>query len=233
MNLRIVCTASDPSLYSGYVDWLRSFHVSVDVTYVTEKQCVADALADAHGLLLPGGVDPEPSLYGRADALPLCTVDAERDALELEAIEIAVRKEVPMLGICRGLQIAAVAFGGVLIPDLPSVGVDGHHRLHDADRQHEVLIDSDSMLAAISEERCAMVNSAHHQGVESVPPRLRVSARSADGLAEALEWAQPVGKPFLLLVHWHPERLPRGHALSDCIGQAFLNACEEKRIRER
>jgi putative glutamine amidotransferase len=231
MKLRIVCTVTDSSLYGGYVDWLRSLREDVDVIFLTGKERIAPTLSDAHGLLLPGGVDPEPSLYGRADALDICTVDHDRDALELGAITFAVEKEVPILGICRGLQIATVAFGGVLIPDLPSVGFSGHHRLDNADRQHEVLLDPDSMLAAISGERCAIVNSAHHQGVESVPPRLRVTARSADGLPEALEWAQPEGKPFLLLVHWHPERLPAGHALSDCIGRAFLDACEERRLK--
>ncbi|MCZ7556844.1 MAG: gamma-glutamyl-gamma-aminobutyrate hydrolase family protein [Bacteroidia bacterium] len=231
MMLRIVCTVLDPSLYSGYGDWLRSLRDAVGVTFVTRREDVAEALADAHGLLLPGGGDPAPALYGRADALPLCNVDQDRDALELEAIEIAIRKEIPILGICRGLQIATVALGGVLIPDLPGAGYDGHHRLDKTDRQHEVHIDPDSMLATLSGEQFAIVNSAHHQGVEQIPPRLRVTARSADGLPEALEWAQPDGKPFLLLVHWHPERLPQGHALKDSIGQAFLDACKERLLK--
>ncbi len=221
----VACTAPDPSQYGNYVTWLRSLKDAVDIRFVSNETELEAVMPIADGLLLPGGVDPEPALYGRADARELCTVDDARDRLELSAIETAVHRRLPILGICRGLQIATVAFGGTLIPDLQTEGYDGHHRLGPEDRKHDVLIEADSMLAAISGERNGIVNSAHHQGVERIPPRLRVVARSADGLPEALEWSQPEGKPFLLLLHWHPERLPDGHPLKDCIGRAFLDAC--------
>ncbi len=227
----IACTTTDPSQHGNYVTWLRSLRKDVDIRFVTNEGEAEETMAVAEGLLLPGGVDPDPSLYGREDARNLCEVHAQRDAIELLSIKIAVERGLPILGICRGLQIATVAFGGTLIPDLPSVGYDGHHRLGNNDRLHEIVIERDTLLEAISGERTGTVNSAHHQGVELIPPRFAVSARSADGLPEALEWAQPLGKPFLLLLHWHPERLPAGFPLKDCIGNAFLSACAENSMR--
>jgi putative glutamine amidotransferase len=224
----IACTTTDPSQHGNYVTWLRSLRGDVDLRFITSVATAPSIMAEADGLLLPGGVDPDPSLYGREDARALCNVEAERDAIEWLSIRIAVDRGLPILGICRGLQIATVAFGGTLIPDLPTAGYDGHHRLGSDDRLHEIVIERDSVLEAISGERGGLVNSAHHQGVEIIPPRFAVSARSTDGLPEALEWAQPLGKPFLLLLHWHPERLPAGHPLKDCIGNAFLSACGEK-----
>jgi putative glutamine amidotransferase len=220
----VLCTVVDPALHGNYLRWMRQIAPDVDLRFVTSVTDVDALLPEADGLLLPGGGDPAPELYGKPEAAALCAVEPGRDALELHAIEQAVRHSLPVLGICRGLQIATVAFGGTLIPDLPSAGFDGHHRLEGADRVHELRIDTDSLLADITGERDLAVNSAHHQGVDRVPARLRVSARSADGLPEALEWAQPAGKPFLLLVHWHPERLEFSHPASASLGAAFARA---------
>lgn len=220
----VLCTVVDPVLHGNYVRWMQHVAADVDVRFVTSVTEFDALLPEADGLLLPGGGDPAPELYGMPEAASMCAVEPGRDALELHAIEQAVRHSLPLLGICRGLQIATVAFGGSLIPDLPTAGFDGHHRLEGADRIHELRIDADSLLADITGERDLAVNSAHHQGVDRIPARLRVSARSADGLPEALEWAQPAGKPFLLLVHWHPERLTFSHPASASLGAAFAHA---------
>ena len=223
----IVITSTRPEEHGNYDRWLRRLAPGVDLRYCTSEADVDDALPDAGGLLLPGGGDPDPVLYGKPEAAALCSIDAERDALELRAIRVAVERGLPMLGICRGLQIMNVALGGTLIADLPSSGYDEHHRLTGEDRVHDVHIEPGSMLHGITGEGLAWVNSAHHQGIDAVAPRLAVTARSADGLPEALEWRQPAGKPFLLCVHWHPERLPDTHPLADPIGRAFLSALSE------
>jgi putative glutamine amidotransferase len=175
-------------------------------------------------LLLPGGGDPDPLLYGKPELRSFCTIDDRRDALELAAIRAAIESGFPILGICRGLQILNVALGGTLIADLPSSGYDMHHRLAGDDRIHDISIDAGTLLERITGEARGWVNSAHHQGVDIVAPRLTVSARSSDGLPEALEWKSPKGKPFLLALHWHPERLPDDHPLVDPIGRGFLDA---------
>lgn len=222
--MRIVITSTDPSQHENYVRWLRRLIPDLELVFLLPGMPVEETVASADGLLLPGGGDPDPELYGKPELRPLCRIDAARDALEFAAIRAAVTQALPMLGICRGLQVSNAAFGGTLIADLPTAGFDGHHYL-DADRVHEVVILPGTLLSEITGESGGWVNSAHHQGVDIVAPRLAVAARSHDGVIEALEWAQPAGKPFLLLVHWHPERLPESHPLADSLGRAFLGAC--------
>ena len=220
----ILITSTDPEQHGNYTRWLRRLDPSADLSFVESARDVPAAFSDARGLLLPGGGDPDPALYGRPDLLPFCDVDAERDRLEFAAIHHAVEQGVPILGICRGLQIMNVALGGTLIADLPMNGYEMHHRVSDGDRLHEIRIETNSLLHETSGSEGAIVNSAHHQGVDIVAPRLAVSARSIDGLPEALEWRSRDGNPFLLLLHWHPERLPDEHPLADSIGRAFLEA---------
>lgn len=221
--MRLVLTSTDPPSHENYLRWLRRLNPDIDILFLTPGMDVPATLDAAHGILLPGGGDPDPALYGKPELRSLCRIDAERDALEFEAIRVAFAVGLPMLGICRGLQVTNVALGGTLIADLPTAGFDEHHWL-EGDRVHDLTILPGTGLSEITGEGVAWVNSAHHQGVDIVAPRLAVSARSHDGVIEALEWAQPVGKPFLLLVHWHPERLPASHPLSDSIGLAFLAA---------
>lgn len=220
----ILITSTNPDQHRNYTRWLHNLDPAADLRFVHSAEELPPAFADAGGLLLPGGGDPDPARYGRPDLLPYCDVDDERDRLEFAAIRRAVELALPILGICRGLQVMNVALGGTLIADLSILGYELHHRTRDADRLHDVRIDSDSLLHHITGSDGAIVNSAHHQGVDIVAPRLTVTARSIDGLPEALEWRSRDRNPFLLLLHWHPERLPGGHPLADSIGQAFLQA---------
>lgn len=221
--MRLVITSTDPPSHENYVRWLRRLDPDIDILFLTPGMDVSATLAAARGLLLPGGGDPDPALYGKPELRPLCRIDAARDALEFEAIRVAIERRLPILGICRGLQVTNVALGGTLVADLPTAGFDGHHWL-EGDRVHDLVILPSTGLSEITGEGAAWVNSAHHQGADIVAPRLAVSARSQDGVIETLEWAQPDGKSFLLLVHWHPERLPESHPMGDSIGRAFLEA---------
>lgn len=220
----ILITSTGPDQHRNYTRWLQRLDPTVDIRFVQSAEDVPAAFADAGGLLLPGGGDPDPAHYGRPDLLPYCDVEEDRDRLEFAAIRRAVEHALPILGICRGLQVMNVALGGTLIVDLSMSGYESHHRMRDKDRLHNVRIDSDSLLHHITGSDGAIVNSAHHQGVDIVAPRLTVTARSNDGLPEALEWRSRDRNPFLLLLHWHPERLPGGHPLADSIGRAFLQA---------
>jgi putative glutamine amidotransferase len=225
----IIITSSNPAQHENYVRWLRRLHPSADIRFILPEHAIDTTLSAAGGILLPGGGDPDPALYGHPELLPFCTVDAERDRLEFAVIRWGVEHELPILGICRGLQVMNVAMGGSLIADLPTAGYDIHHRNGDEDRVHDIDIAKGSFLHRITDSGGGAVNSGHHQGVDIVAPRLGVSARSEDGLPEALEWNHPEDRPFLLLLHWHPERLPEGHPLSDSIGRAFLAASHVKR----
>lgn len=177
------------------------------------------------GLLLTGGADVEPSRYGEEQRAGNLKIDPERDRLDFPLLDRAIQAQVPILAICRGLQVVNVAFGGTLYQDLlQDQATDRSHRENDrAALVHEVeVVDSSSLLSRLIPTPCA-VNSLHHQAARTQSSRLRVTARSiGDGLIEGLEPA--FSYPWLLAVQWHPEELlhdPRQRRLFE----AFVNAC--------
>lgn len=168
---------------------------------------LADALLERlDGLLLSGGVDVDPELYGRPRHPKLGRVDRERDLFELALTRVALRRELPVLAICRGLQLLNVACRGTLIQDIPSE-LNGNVT-HDAPgrrtrRSHAVELTSGSRLSAILGPGPLAVNSFHHQAIDELGEGLRVSARCpGDGLIEAVEMPD---RPFVVAVQWHPE----------------------------
>lgn len=177
----------------------------------------AEAYLDlADGLLLIGGDDVDPSLYGAEPHPALGAVDLARDRFELALLRVAMARDLPTLGVCRGVQVMNVALGGTLWQDLPSEfsGALAHAGAYDA--SHDVDVVPGSRLAAIlgigssgaGGARVA-VNSHHHQALRRVAPTLAVTARSPDGVVEASELPS---QRFFVGVQWHPERLPDAEA---------------------
>ena len=156
------------------------------------------ALAD--GLLLSGGGDVDPSFYGE-ERHPLCGEASKlRDEMEIALCQKAVKKGIPVLGICRGVQVMNVALGGTLYQHIEN------HTRHDLPREpvHTAAIEKGTRLYAILGKESAGVNSRHHQALKDVAQGLIVSARAEDGTAEAAEMP---GDYFFLGVQWHPEGL--------------------------
>lgn len=166
-----------------------------------------EVLEHLQGLLLSGGVDLDPSHYGE-DPLPgLGKVTPERDAFELALARRALAAGVPVLGICRGVQVLNVAAGGTLFQDLGSQLEKVLKHRQEAPRWHEshaVRLDPSSRMAAILGVTEARVNSFHHQAVRVVAPGLRAVAWAPDGVIEAVE---SVDGGFALGVQWHPEEM--------------------------
>jgi len=158
----------------------------------------------ADGLLLSGGVDVDPALYGAQPQVDLGAVDRERDVLELALYRAFRASKKPILGICRGIQLVNVAEGGTLHQHLPAVPGTQQHR--QADRigapLHAVTLESDSRLAVALGRAEVRTNSYHHQALDRLGDGLRAVGRSADGVVEALEGRDGA---FLLAVQWHPE----------------------------
>jgi putative glutamine amidotransferase len=168
----------------------------------------ARALDGADGLLLTGGEDMDPALYGAQPSPHLNPPSRERDLFELALFAVARQRELPVLGICRGIQLINVGLGGTLYQDLPSErpGPVAHDAgtARDA-RSHGVELKPGSRAAAALGGTSFTVNSFHHQAVDRLADGLIASGWSADGLIEAVE--SPADAPWLLAVQWHPEEM--------------------------
>jgi putative glutamine amidotransferase len=199
-----------------------------------DRRYVASVLERCDGVLLSGGEDLQPELY--SPGLPpglratVKLVEPERDAFELLLIAEVFRQQKPLFAICRGHQILNVALGGTLFVDLPSQRPDavGHRRL---DRKYDPVHDVDllpgSRLATLLRARQVGVNSTHHQAVDQLAGLLAATARSPDGLVEAMELApaHAGALPWLLSVQFHPERLVPAHRRFRALFRDFVRAC--------
>lgn len=193
------------SLHRGYVDVFWEIGAVPIVLGPARSQAqrdryVAEALA-CDGICVSGGGDVDPSCYGTESQVSLMDVDGDRDLCEITVVSEAIRCGRRLLGICRGIQVLAVAAGGSLLQDLPAAGYEGHWQ---EDRQHEAVHEVEAepgSLAARVLGTASGVNSIHHQAVASPGRGMVVTAWSADGVIEAIEG------PGALGVQWHPERL--------------------------
>lgn len=194
-----------------YEDWIRKFDNRAEVIKLSYSFNNFSEAEKCDGFLLSGGHDVHPRFYNKPDYLELLDpkeIDAHRDEFELKVMDYSQRKQKPLLGICRGLQLANVYFGGTLVPDIfLHLNVEGHNDEEDGDLLHRVLVEEQTMLNKIVEEKTGEVNSSHHQSADKIGERLRVNALSEDGVVEGLEWQDAQNKPALLLVQWHPERM--------------------------
>lgn len=183
------------------------------------------ALSLCNGVLFTGGQDVNPAIYGQ-DRLPVCgEISAERDGEERYLLKRCIERDIPLLGICRGIQFINAALGGTLFQDLPAQHAGGvnHCMTPPYDRPvHRVTFPVGSPLAAIVGRDCAQVNSYHHQAVKDLAPRLRVSAVSEDGLTEGVYLPEA---RFLHAVQWHPEFDYMVNADSRAIFSAFVKSC--------
>jgi putative glutamine amidotransferase len=164
---------------------------------------VAETVATLDGLVLSGGIDVDPALYG-AERHPVTDpAQRRRDDGELALLAAALERDLPTLAVCRGFQLLNVLRGGDLIQHLPErVGHEGHRERHGAFSEHPVDVASGTRLAEILGERHEAVRSSHHQGVARIGEGLVETAWAADGTVEGLE--DPAAR-FLVGVLWHPE----------------------------
>jgi putative glutamine amidotransferase len=208
--------------YDQYVKWIRAVDPKVEIirlSYTTERDLGEQRL---DGLLLTGGGDVDPTLYGSPDpARASKGVNRNRDKFEFEMIRQALEDELPILGVCRGMQVVNVALGGTLHVDLESKGYDDHAGAEGKPVRHAIDIEANSLLSGLAGGLEQEVNSFHHQAVEGLGKGLMAVAHSTDGVVEAVEWSLKEGMPFLLLVQWHPERMD-GNLFSTNLAKIFL-----------
>ncbi len=157
-----------------------------------------------HGIIFAGGGDLDPAWYHGEQHGAIAEIDRERDRFELALAKKVLHRSLPVLGICRGMQLLNVASGGTLMEDIPDrVGSQVVHREGDeGDARHPVEIDPKSRLAEILGSDPLETLSKHHQAVDKVPRVWRITARAADGVIEAMEHCT---QPWMIAVQWHPE----------------------------
>jgi putative glutamine amidotransferase len=214
-----ICTALERAQWSvwdqpalllprNYVDAIhRSRGLAVMIPpdpVLTENPGEALDLID--GLLVAGGADIDPAAYGQDVHSETVGTVPERDACEIALVRAAIEREMPVLGICRGMQLINVARGGTLLQHLPErLGHEEHRRVPGSfdGADHDVELSQGTLAMRVVGESRHATKSHHHQGIDRLGDGLQVSGTSAlDGLPEAIELP---GRPFVLGVQWHPE----------------------------
>jgi putative glutamine amidotransferase len=214
-------------------DYIESIkRVGADTRLLDFGAAPADAFQDLDGLLLTGDEDVDPARYGEALHPATGPINPRRDDFEVELITRAVAAGLPILGICRGVQVLNVACGGDLIQDI-SGQVPGALN-HKATKQrieiaHDVWVTRGSRLWTVLEERLGQddvcpVNSRHHQSVRRLADHFEISATAPDGVIEAIE--RP-SHPFCIGVQWHPENFWRTGEFR-ALFEAFIEACQRR-----
>jgi putative glutamine amidotransferase len=228
--LRIAVSKASPN----YINWLKKGDslVIIKNLYSLPLDSAVKELRQCSGLLLTGGEDVQPDLYGKENEIGFCgETDPHRDTLEITLIRTALQLKIPILGICRGEQIINIALGGTLIVDIPSyqlqaAGQVGRVVVHQMEDYmhcfHPVTILHNTILYSIVKTDTGTVTSNHHQAVEIPSPDLQISAQAPDGITEGVEWKQPQDKSFLIGVQWHPERMDTANALSGRLLKQFI-----------
>src|SRR5690625_2067967 len=224
------------ALYALYVEVLeRHGLASYLLTQAHDRSSIEAILDRCNGLVLSGGEDIEPERYGEERREGLGMTNPARDEMELEALTLALERELPILGICRGCQLINVYLGGTLYQDLTLEKPSPVRHLQEEPwevRTHRVSVEPDSRLAEIVVSDNLVINSFHHQGVKELATGLRDVAHAADGTIEAIEWDDD-SKPWLLGVQWHPERHEATAPVTDSDRRIFEAFGREVEARAR
>lgn len=208
----------------------RAGALAVAIPATERLESIPDYCNLLDGLLLVGGEDIHPQLYGEP-LDPRCRPQMpRRDQFEAILLQEAHRLKIPVFGICRGMQLMNIAFGGTLHQDLslqPDAGNHGQQGENDFATSHTVEIVPGTLLHAIVGRSTITTNTSHHQGVKSLGKSLRVSARATDGVIEAIE-----GEGFTLGVQWHPEAWSYDET-SRRLFESFVAAADNHRQENR
>ncbi len=229
---------------STHQTWLRNSIkndnvVCVNMYAINSIDSFKMMLKKADGIIISGGEDVNPALYGKQKELNRCgKINPHRDSLEFLLIKFAINKKIPLLGICRGHQILNVSQGGTLIIDIPKdVGSDFIHRdsreryrNNSTSVFHKIYIEKGSYLYNIVKVDSGYAYSNHHQAVEKVANKFKVSSFASDKVAESIEPIDTLQHPFILGIQWHPEATDVKNPLSGTIARKFMNKVKQHHI---
>ena len=210
--------------HNNYLQWLKG-NDDIELVTLSKDNSNDGIIKNLDGMVMSGGVDIHPKYYngntGYANAPE--QYDEKRDVYEMAVFTISQQNNIPLLGVCRGMQLVNCILGGTLIQD---IGSDANkiHRFQQNDKAHGVNIEAGTLLNEIAQLERGVVNSAHHQALNVVGNGLQINSISDDGITEGLEWADKSNKSFLLCIQWHPERMYK---------LGLQNSTLSKNIRDR
>lgn len=222
MSKKVVIGITDCEKYPNYEKWIVA-ESDVEIVHLGSQFLNLDEVKKCNGVLLTGGDDIHPRFYGNQETqyphAPKNFVE-ERDEFEIQVFKRAQENNLPVLGICRGLQLINCVLGGTLKQDLGELN-KVHRRILKDDKVHPIKIGPATLLKSVSKVDQGDVNSSHHQAIDRLGDRLKINCQADDGIIEGIE--SSVATPFLLAVQWHPERmLDQNSPLSNSLKRVFL-----------
>jgi len=215
-----------------YSDWIiQEGGIPLIIPYTKKIEVIEHYTQILDGVLLSGGGDIDPTLFGEEPHPHLGSITPERDQLEMNLSCAMLDQDKPILAICRGSQILNVAAGGSMYQDLQKQYTYAPLIQHDQvaptwHESHTILIKPDSLLNKVLLVDQCKTNSFHHQAIKDPAPSFQVVAHSRDGVVEAIE---STIHSYVLGVQWHPECMPLDHPLSARLFRSFVEACSKKK----
>ena len=238
MKKRIGISYTETS-FKNYWNWITGEDMQDDLELVElsfQKNNTED-IYKCHAFILTGGVDVHPDFYNGKPVYnnSPANFQPERDVFEEKIYRYSQENKLPVLGICRGMQLINVLEGGKLLQDLDNG--NERHKKEASDKEHNIVTEEGTLLSQIANSNKGKVNSAHHQAIDpsAIGDNLTVNAHDDDDekIIEGLEFRDKSGKGFMLCVQWHPERIENKekNPFSENIKQQFLAVVRNNKIK--
>lgn len=195
------------SKFQIYLDWINNENIEyISLDYIKNN---FDDIKKCSSLLLTGGCDIFPEFYNdREDGIDRFDYKPERDGFEFKLLDYALKNQLPVLGICRGLQLINCRLNGSLISDIETVRGTNHRKIDETnERIHNINLSDNSLVFDVVRQKKGLVNSSHHQAIDRPGEGLIITAKADDGIIEAVELENKSANPFFLAIQWHPERM--------------------------
>ena len=233
IKIGVTYTGTDEK-HSNYVHWLKGKD-QVEITVLSPEHTGLENVHGFDGIVLSGGIDMHPKFYKNHNTNYPNAPDhfqEKRDAFEIEVFKISQQYQLPLLGVCRGMQLVNCVMGGTMTQDIGPVA-NVIHRYDQDDKAHGINVAPDSFLHEIMGLGRTVVNSAHHQSILELGEGLSINCTSDDGIIEGIEWSEKKEKSFFIGVQWHPERMHKlgleQSPVTKNIRDRFINEMNKKK----
>lgn len=211
IKIGVTYTGSDEK-HSNYVNWLKG-NDPIEIITLSPLHTELDAIKEFDGIVLSGGVDMHPKFYRNSNtSYPNAPqhFHEKRDEFEIAVFNKTQHHQLPLLAVCRGMQLVNCVLGGTLTQDIGAKG-NAVHRFEEHDKAHGINIVKGTLLSEITAVDRTITNSAHHQCIDLLGEGLTINCGSDDGIIEGVEWTEKENKSFFLAIQWHPERMYKFH----------------------